>query len=281
MAILADAPVAPASLPPGHYGLVGALRSEWTKLRTVRSTVWSLAITILLIIGIGVLASAAVAARWRSGRVEDRLFFDPTSVSLTGFFIGQLALGVLGVLTVSAEYGTGSIRSTFAAIPRRPLVLVAKTLVFGAVALVVAEVVSFAAFFIGQALLSGSAPTASLSEPGVVRAVAGGGLYLTVLGLFALGLAAVIRHTAAAITTFVGLLLVLPLVIAAFPASIGHPIGRYLPLVIGNSMTATTPRGAHVDFLPGFAPWTGFALLCGYAAVALVAGAVVMVRRDP
>jgi ABC-2 type transport system permease protein len=279
--MVADAPTVGLSVPPGHYGLVRALRSEWTKLRTVRSTVWSLAVTIVLVIGIGILASAAVASHWRSGHVEDRAFFDPTSVSLTGYFVGQLALGVLGVLTVSAEYGTGSIRSTFAAIPHRPLVLAAKTLVFGAVALVVAEVVSFSAFFIGQALLSGSAPTASLSQPDVLRAVAGGGLYLTVLGLFALGLASVIRHTAAAITTFVGVLLILPLVIAAFPASIGHPIGKYLPLIIGNAMTATTPRGAHVDFLPSFAPWTGFALLCAYTAVALVAGAAIMVRRDP
>ena len=268
------------SLPPGRYGLVGALRSEWAKLRTVRSTTWTLAVTVVLVIGIGILASAATASRYRTGNVE-RLFFDPTSVSLTGYFVGQLALGVLGVLTVSAEYGTGSIRSTFASIPRRPLVLLAKVLVFGAVALVVAEAVSFAAFFIGQALLSGSAPTASLSQPGVLRAVAGGGLYLTVLGLFAMGLAAIIRHTAAALTTFVGVLLILPLVVAAFPASIGHPIGKYLPLVIGNTMTATTPRGAHADFLPGFAPWTGFALLCAYAAGALVIGGIAMVRRDP
>ena len=269
------------ALPPGRYGIVGALRSEWTKLRTVRSTTWSLAVTVVLVIGIGILATAATASRWRSGQFEDRLFFDPVSVSLTGYFVGQLALGVLGVLAMSAEYGTGSIRSTFASIPRRPLVLVAKVLVFGAVALVVAEVVSFAAFFIGQALLSGAAPTATLSRPGVLRAVAGGGLYLTVLGLFALGLASVIRHTAAAITTFVGILFILPLVIAAFPASIGHPIGKFMPLVIGNAMTATTPRGAHVDFLPSFAPWTGFGLLCAYTAVSLVIGGVVMVRRDP
>ncbi len=276
----APAPAYRLSLPSGRYGIVGALRSEWAKLRTVRSTTWSLAVTVVLVIGIGILASAATASRFRTGNV-DRLFFDPTSVSLTGYFVGQLALGVLGVLTVSAEYGTGSIRSTFAAIPRRPLVLLAKVLVFGAVALVVAEVVSFAAFFIGQALLSGSAPTASLAQPGVVRAVAGGGLYLTVLGLLALGLAAIIRHTAAAITTFVGVLLIVPLVVSAFPASIGHPIGKYLPLVMGEAMTATTPRGAHADFLPSFAPWTGFALLCAYAAGALVIGGIAMVRRDP
>jgi ABC-2 type transport system permease protein len=269
------------TLPPGRYGLIGVLRSEWTKLRSVRSTVWSLAATIVAVIGIGILATAATASRWRSGHIEDRLFFDPTSVSLTGYFIGQLALGVLAVLTISAEYGTGAIRSTFAAVPRRPLVLVGKAIMFGAVALVVAELVSFAAFFIGQALLSGSAPTAKLSDPGVIRAVAGGGLYLVVLGLFALGLGAIVRHTAGAITTFVAVLLILPLVIAAFPASIGHPIGKYLPLVIGNTMTATTPRGAHVDFLPGFPAWTGFGLMCAYAAAALIAGAVVMVRRDP
>jgi hypothetical protein len=275
------APARAVSMPPGHYGIGGALRSEWTKLRSVRSTVWSLAATIVAVIGIGIIASAATAAQWRTGKIDDRLLFDPTSRSLSGFFIGQLALGVLGALTISAEYGTGAIRSSFAAIPRRPLVLAAKAIMFGAVALAVAEAVSFSAFFIGQALMSGSAPTATLSQPGVLRAVAGGGLFLTVLGLFALGLGSIVRHTAGAITTFVALLLILPLVVAAFPASIGHPIGRYLPLIIGNNMTAASPRGAHPDFLPGFAPWTGFGLMCVYAAVALVVGAVVMVRRDP
>jgi ABC-2 type transport system permease protein len=264
-----------------RWRVANAVASEWTKMRSVRSTAWCVTATVVAGIGLGILASATEASHWRNSDLVDRTLFDPTSVSLTGLIFGQLAIGVLGVLVISAEYGTGLIRATFSAVPRRPVVLASKAVVFAALAVVVSETVSFAAFFIGQAILSGSAPTATLSEPGVLRAVVGGGLYLTVLGLFAVGLAAIIRHTAGAITTFVAVLLILPLVVAAFPASIGHPIGKFLPATIGSAMTATTSRGAHADFLPAFAPWKGFALLCAYAAGALVIGGASMVRRDP
>ncbi len=278
--MVATAPALRA-LPSGRYRFSGALRSEWTKIRTVRSTAWCLLATVVAGIGIGILASASEASRWRNGGVIDKLLFDPTSVSLTGLIFGQLAIGVLGVLTMSAEYGSGSIRATLAAIPRRPVVLGAKAVVFGVVALVVSEAVSFAAFFVGQAIMAGSAPTATLSDHDVLRAVVGGGLFLTLLGLFALGLATIIRHTAGAISTFVAILLILPLVDSAFPANIGWPIGRYLPATIGSAMTSTTLQGAHADFLPSFPFWHGFALLCAYAVGALVIGGVLMVRRDP
>ena len=275
--------VAPAlrTLPPGRYRFSGALRAEWTKLRTVRSTAWCLLATVVAGLGIGILATATQASHWRNADVVDKALFDPTSISLTGLLFGQLAIGVLGVLAVSAEYGTGSIRATFAAIPRRPMVLAAKAVVFGVVALVVSVAVSFAAFLVGQAILSGSTPTATLSGPDVLRAVIGGGVYLTVLGLMALGIAAIIRHTAGAITTFVAIQLILPLVVAAFPASIGHPIGRYLPSTIGSAMSSTTAHGAHADFLPAFPFWHSFAILCAYAVGTLVVGAALMVRRDP
>jgi len=278
--MVATAPALRA-LPSGRYRFSGALRSEWTKIRTVRSTAWCLLATVVAGIGIGILASASEASRWRNGGVIDKLLFDPTSVSLTGLIFGQLAMGVLGVLTMSAEYGSGSIRATLAAIPRRPVVLGAKAVVFGVVAFVVSEAVSFAAFFVGQAIMAGSAPTATLSDHGVLPAVIGGGLFLTLLGLFALGLATIIRHTAGSISTFVAILLILPLVDSAFPAKIGWPIGRYLPATIGSAMTSTTLQGAHADFLPSFPFWHGFALLCAYAVGALVIGGLLMVRRDP
>jgi len=278
--MVATAPALRA-LPAGRYRFSGALRSEWTKIRTVRSTAWCVLATVVAGIGIGILASASEASRWRDGGIIDKLLFDPTSVSLTGLVFGQLAIGVLGVLTMSAEYGSGSIRATLAAIPRRPVVLGAKAVVFGVVALVVSEAVSFTAFFVGQAIMAGSAPTATLSGHDVLRAVVGGGLFLTLLGLFALGLATIIRHTAGSITTFVAILLILPLVDSAFPAKIGWPIGRYLPATIGSAMTSTTLQGAHADFLPSFPFWHGFALMCGYAVGALVIGGALMVRRDP
>ena len=262
------------ALPPGRYGLGGVLAAEWTKLRTVRSTLWTLGVTVVLGIGLGAVATATTAARWRTMSFVEHLTFDPARVSLTGILLAQLAVGILGVLVVSAEYGTGTIRATFAAVPRRPLVLVAKAAVFGTVALVVGEVVSFAAFLLGQALLTAPAPHTTLGAPGVTRAVVGAGLYLTVLGLLALGLAAIIRHTAGAISAFVGILLILPLIVAALPSSIGGPIGRYLPANIGVVLLSVRPQDG------SFPAWGGLGILCGYAAAALVVGGVVLTRRD-
>jgi ABC-2 type transport system permease protein len=261
-----------------HYGPVGVLRSEWTKLRSVRSSTWSLLATIVITIGIGILATATEANRWAHASLQDRLTFDPTGLSLTGIIFGQLAIGVLGVLVMSAEYGTGTIRSTLAAVPNRPLFLAAKAAVYSAVALVVAELVSFIAFFVGQIILTGSTPHAALGDPGVLRAVMGSGIYLAVLGLLALGLATIVRHTAGAITAFVGVLFILPLILQAFPSSIRHSVGKFMPAAIGETMTAVNPafRG---DF-PTFSPWVGLAILAGYAAGALLLGCWLLVRRD-
>jgi len=144
----------PTTVPAGHYGPAGALRAEWTKFRSVRSTTWSLLATVVLTLGIGILATSVEAARWNQLSLVDRLTFDPVRLSLTGLLFSQLSIGVLGVLVVSAEYGTGTIRATLAAIPNRPMVLAAKAVVFGLVALVVSEVIAFSAFFIGQAILT-------------------------------------------------------------------------------------------------------------------------------
>ncbi len=153
-------------LPPGRYGMAGLLRSEWTKLRTVRSTVWTLAVTVVLGIGISALATAETRAHWTP---SNAVGFDPISTSLIGVFVGQFTIGVLGVLAMSAEYGTGTIRATFSVAPRRPLVLAAKAVVFGTVALIVSEVVAFLSFLLGQALLSAPAIHATLSSPGALR----------------------------------------------------------------------------------------------------------------
>ena len=265
-------------IPPGHYGLMGAARSEWTKLRSVRSTTWSLVAMIVLSIGIGILATATEASRWATASPVDRLVFDPTSLSLTGLLFGQLAIGVLGILVMSAEYGTGAIRATLAAIPNRPLVLATKAMVFTGVSLVVGLAVSFTAFFVGQALLTGSAPHATLGGAGVLRAVIGGGLYLAVLGLLALGLATMIRHTAGAISAFVGILVILPLIAEALPTSIRDDIGKFLPANIGATLTTVVP--GFRSNASALSPWVGFAILCGYAVVALGVGGWLLQRSD-
>lgn len=257
--------------------VTNVLKSEWIKMRTVRSTMWTLAAMAVLTVGVAVLATITISGHWNTMSLGDRLMFDPTNLSLTGLLFSQLVIGVLGVLVMSAEYGTGTIRATLAAIPNRPLVLATKSAVFAAVALVMGEVLSFIAFLVGQALLRSPAPHATLSQPGVLRAVVGGGLMIAVLGLFALGLATIIRHTAGAITAFVGTLLVLPLVVRALPSSIGNPISKYLPLNISDTMTSV---GHAVGQAPSLSPWVGFTVVCAYAVGALVVGGVLMARRD-
>jgi len=257
--------------------VTSALRAEWTKLRSVRSTAWTIIALTVITLGIAAIAGSSVSSSWHTMSAFERLSFDPTGLSLRGTLFGQLVIGVLGILVMSAEYSTGTIRSTMMAVPSRPKVLLTKTAVMAAVGLVVSEVLSFGAFFLGQSMLASPAPHAVLSQPGVLRAVVGGGLVLTVLGLFALGLATIIRHSAAAITTYVGLLLVLPLVVQALPSSISQPITKYLPFHISDAMTSVT----HVmGNGPSLSPWVGFAVLCGYAAVSLGVGMWMLVRRD-
>jgi ABC-2 type transport system permease protein len=262
-------------LPSGHYGFGGVLASEWTKLMSVRSTLWTLLVTAVVGVGLGAIVTSAQAARWSNRTLASQASFDPTRSSLAGLLFAQLAIGVLAILVVSAEYSTGTIRATLSAVPRRTLVLMAKVTLFTTIAVVVGEAVSFVAFAIGQQLLSGKTPTASLSDPSVVRAVVSAGLYLAALGLLALGLATIIRATAAAISTFVGILFVLPIISAVLPSSFANDTSRFLPQDIGTVMLT-----AHYHGNDPFGPWTGFALLCTYAVAALMAGGVLLVRRD-
>lgn len=286
-------------LPPGRVGLVRAMAAEWTKFWSVRSTLWTLVATGAAVLGLCAVSTGTVSP---SDIIED-----PTRRSLIGIFLGQLIFGVLGVLVMSAEYGTGTIRATLSAVPRRPVVLTAKVLVFGGVAVVVSEILTFIAFAMGQALLSAknavgssaavaqrahhlgvkiphgiqvslSGGSASLGQPGVLRAVVGAGLYLAVLGLLALGMATIIRHTAGAISAFVGVVLVLPLIVQALPMSISDAVARYLPANIGLVMFST--HGVPDRVGPAFSPWAGFGLLVLYTVVTLGIGCWVLVRRD-
>lgn len=263
-----------AELPPGRYSMRGLMASEWTKLRTVRSTMWTLGAMVVLGVGLSIIATAETRAHWATMGPGQQAGFDPTQTSLIGVFFAQLVIGILGVLVMSAEYGTGTIRATLAAAPRRPKVLLAKVGVFGAVALVVSEVVAFVSYFIGQALLTAPATHTVITNGTALRAVAGSGLFLCILGLFALGLATIIRHTAGAISAYVASVLVLPLIVQALPQSISDDLRRFLPANIASSITSASP-GPHQ-----FSPWMGMFLLAIYAAVALVVGGVLLVRRD-
>jgi ABC-2 type transport system permease protein len=274
MATTAASPHRGLAAPPRRAGLGGAVRSELTKIRSTRSTYWALAAMFAATAGFGALASAASASH-ASGLGPG---FDPTQQSLAGLYIGQLIIAVLGALTVTSEYSTGMIRTSLAVQPRRGTVLAAKAIVFTAVALVTGLVTTFTAFFLGQALMSGQHISATLGQPGVLRAVIGGALFLTACGLLALGLGMVLRHSAGAITAAIGLLFVLTVLVQFLPESWQGHVDKWMPALAGSGIWATVAPGPGSP--PMFAAWAGFAVLAGYAAVALAAGAVVFFRRD-
>ena len=257
----------------GRYGFRSVAQMEWLKLRSARSTWWTLLVLAAGMIGLAVLVLSR--QHWVTMSAQDRASFDPTNDSYAGLAIGQLAIGVLGVLAITTEFSSGLIRATFAAAPRRALVLAAKAAVIGAVALVAGEMLAFAAFAVGEAVLKAPAPHATLGQPGVLRAVLMAGAYPALIGLIGLGLGAVIRHTAGAICAVVGVLFVLPLILVPMGTSIQNSAGQFMPMLIAeNSLTAVKPV-AH-----SLSPGVGFALLCLYAVAALAAGGWLLTRRD-
>jgi ABC-2 type transport system permease protein len=254
--------------------LLDVLRSEWTKLRSVRSTYWTLAAAAAVTIGLGAILSLFYINNYTTMSAADRAGFEPTSYALSGLFLAQLAVGVLGALVITGEYGTGMIRTTFAAVPQRRLVLGAKAIVFTAVTLVTGVVSCLVGFFLSQAILSTHHLQTTIGAPGVLRAVIGGGLYLAVLGLLAFGLGAIIRHTAGAISAVFGLILVVPTIALFLPSSWSNEISPYLP---SNAGRAVFSVGHPIHSL---APWTGLALFCAYAAATLLVAGFLLTRRD-
>jgi ABC-2 type transport system permease protein len=248
--------------------------AEWTKLRSVRSTSWSLLATVAFTIGIAAIATAVINARWPHMAPAERAHFHPMEATLAGVQLGQLAIGVLGILVITAEYSTGMIRASLTAVPRRLPVLWAKAGVFGLVALVVSIPSVLVAFFLGHALLSPHHLGIAFSAPGVTRAVIGAGLYLTVIGLFAVGIGTIVRNTPGAISAFVAIMFVIPPLMNVLPTSWNNAASPYLPSNAGQAVYSIT-HSAHT-----LSPWAGFAVFCGYAAAALAIGAVVLARRD-
>jgi ABC-2 type transport system permease protein len=249
------------------------IRSEWTKFRSLRSTYITLLVSLVLTIGLGALISAVTAAHYADMSAERRATFNPIVTSLTGVNISQLAIGVLGVLLISGEYATGMIRATLTAVPKRLPVLWAKLLVFGAIVGVTALISTFVSFFLGQSLLAGKHLNVSIGSGHAVRMVIGAGLYLLVIGLIGMGFGALLRNTAAGISTLVGLFFVLPPVMDLLPTSWSNDIGPYLPSNAGGALWSN-PDGSHLG------PWTGFAVLCLWAALIVGAGALRLIRTD-
>jgi len=303
---VAQVPPAGVTLPrsAGRANFAGALRSEFTKIRSVRSTYWTLFALIIVCVGIGALSSwgqASQMARLASGsgglfrngvpvggpppasviaHLREVRVGRAASVSLFGLLIGQLIIVVLGSLTMTAEYSTGMIRTSLSTMPRRGTVFASKAVVFGGVALVVGLVTSFLSFFAGQAIMSSQHINTTLGHPDVLRQVIGGGLFLAVCGLLSFGLGAVLRHTAGAIATAIGLLFVLWILGNFLP---GPPSGwfgqadldKWIPFNAGAGIWQNQINGLHP-----FSPWVGFGVFCAYAAAALIAGLILFKKRD-
>jgi hypothetical protein len=251
------------------------LLSEFTKLRSLRSTMWTLLGAVVLMIGLGALFSSVTASQYHTFTAAQKAAFNPVTTSLTGVIFAVVAFGVLGVLLTGGEYGTGMIRASLTVVPRRLPVLWGKLAVFAGSIFSVSLVASFISFFLGQALLSSHHLGVSITAHEALRSVIGAALYLTVAGLIGLALGALLRNSAAGIATFAAAFFVIPLLAGMLPASIRNHLAQYLPSNAGGVIW-----GGTVDVPNPLSPWTGFALLCGYAAILTGAGAWRLRRSD-
>jgi ABC-2 type transport system permease protein len=244
------------------------IKGEWIKLRSLRSTVWTLLAAFVIVVGLGLIISAG-QVNHSHGRN-----FDPLLSSLGGTFLAQLALGVLGVMMITGEYATGSSRSTFAAVPKRLPVLWGKAVIFAVVAFVVMTVAAFIAFFGGEGILSSKHLNVTLSDSGVLPRVFGSPLYLVLIGLLGMGLGAIIRSTAGGIAALVAMVLILPIIFSLLPSSWNDNVGPYLPGNAGQAMFQLKPDDNTLS------AGAGVAVLAAYAVVALAIGATLLKRRD-
>ena len=246
------------------------LASEWTKLRSLPSTIWSLLTMLVIVVGVGIVYTMVRVAR----PPADPSTFDAAAVSLAGVQLAQLAIGVLGVLLMTGEYATGSIRVSLAAVPKRLEMLWGKAVTFGLTTLVLSVPAVVVAFFVGQSILSAENLDIPLSAPGVVRAIIGSALFLVAVGLLGLGLGALLRNTAGGIAALFGLLFAPQILVGFLPASISDEVYKYVPAAAGQAVLYLIPDPVSLG------PWTGLGVFCLYAAIVLGFGAWQLRRRD-
>ncbi|WP_327697745.1 ABC transporter permease [Streptomyces sp. NBC_00459] len=249
------------------------IRSEWTKIRSVASTVWTLGLAAVVTIALGALISLLFKNQWSDLSEKDRLSFDPTYTSFAGMSLGQLAMIVFGVLVVSNEYSTGMIRTSLSAVPQRGTFLASKLAVAAGLAFAVGIVTSFAAFFLGQAMLGDH--STSIGDPGVLRAVIGGALYMTLIALFSMGVAAMLRSPMLSLGVLMPFFFLISNILGAVSAT--KKVARYLPDQAGSKiMQVVTP----VDNDTPYGPWGGLAIMVGWVVVALLGGYALLKKRD-
>ena len=287
--------------PAGRAGFIGALKSEFTKIRSVRSTYWTLIAMFVVCVGIGALFSWGQTERLLSlehgvtlhgqgippdaiknvvAQRAHEIRSTATAISLFGLLFGQLIIVVLGSLAITSEYSTGMIRTSLTAMPRRVTWFAAKGVVFGVVALVSGLVTSFVAFFAGQAILSSQHVNTTIGHHAVLAQVIGGGLFLAATGLLSFGLGAMLRHSAGAIATGIGLMFVVLLLSNFLPSPPSGWFGqadfdKWIPFYAGSHLWQNQLLGVNP-----FSPWVGFGVFCAYAAAAIIGGLALFLRRD-
>jgi ABC-2 type transport system permease protein len=250
------------------------LACEWTKLRSVRSSTLTVLAAAAATIAVGLITANDAVTYWDQASASQRTAFDPIWVSLTGLVLTQLVFGALGVLAISSEYASGTIRTTLTAVPRRWTILAAKAVVVATVAFLAGELIAFAAFFAGQAVLSAQDLNVALGHPGVLRGLLGAGFFLCVMALLGLGLGAIIRHTAGAVSALFGLIFLVPPIVQALPTPWDARIGRYLLPEPGKQLILLEHTPARLSVGAAF-------LFCAaYAAVALGVAGLLINRRD-
>ncbi|HEX6361071.1 ABC transporter permease [Actinophytocola sp.] len=253
---------------------VDTVHSEWIKLRGLRSTWYTLACLFVVGLGITTLAMSSAGKEYGSATAEEQLAWDPTNFSLRSYIVAQLIIGVLGILVVTAEFATGLMSTSLTATPRRHRLLAAKIVLAAVVAVVAGQVLMFAAFFIGQAIAAAQdVPSATLGDPGVLSAVAGGGLYLAAIALLAVGLGTIMRATAGALATLVGIVFLVPALAALLPSWL-QGVLNYWPTLGAAAVFSTVPD----PNLPH--PWLNLGGMCLGVAAVLVAAFTVFRRRD-
>jgi hypothetical protein len=259
----------------GRVAFHRVLLSEWTKFRSVRSTAWSLLVGFVLTIAFPVIFSFVTSSHWGTMSPRDRAGRHPLEIALAGVNVAQLAIAVLGVLVISAEYSTGSIRSTLTAVPTRLPVLWAKVLDYAVVSFLLILPATLVSFFASQAILARHhILQISFAHGGVARSVIGGAVYVMLVGIFALAIGAIVRNTAGGIATFAGIFFVLPPLMNVLPLSWNNAISQYLPMEAGSQLFALH-HGAHT-----LTTLAGGLVMVAYCAAALLIAAVLLVRRD-
>jgi ABC-2 type transport system permease protein len=258
---------------PGRVTLGRVAAAEFIKLRTARSMVSASITTALLIVGVGAFSAVGLVVQDPPASGADPATADPLGASLTGISPATYAVATLGVLAVTSEYGTGTIKATLAAVPRRAQLVTGKAVALAATTLVTALLAVLATFFAAHAIVSRDGIALSITAAGVPRVLVGSALYLTGIVLLAAGFGWLLRSTAGALAVLFGVLAVLPVVGILLPPDVGAEIMPYLPSNAGTAVMQITPGGQ-------LGPWAGLTVFYGYAVLTLIGATISLRRRD-